>query len=132
MDGGTRTDRAVEPNGDPEAPALPGCGPGGRGFESRRSPLTNSLHSGTIGATGRAHKTAPKLAGALNGKEPETATSFLSYIRRYRDWSSANRPKATNPSAAAVSKNLPNGCARIVCSAPSNPCAFCRSKVTVA
>lgn len=54
------------------------------------------------------------------------------YIRRYRDWSIANRPKATNPSATAVSRNLPNGCARIVCSAPSSPCAFCRSKVSVA
>jgi hypothetical protein len=56
----------------------------------------------------------------------------LGYIRRYRDWSIANRPKATNPSATAVSRNLPKGCARIVCSAPSSPCAFCRSKVSVA
>jgi hypothetical protein len=54
------------------------------------------------------------------------------YIRRYRDWSSANRPKATNPSATAVSRNLPNGCARVVCSAPSSPCACCRSKVSAA
>jgi hypothetical protein len=58
--------------------------------------------------------------------------SGAGHIRRYRDWRIANTPKATNPSAAAVSRNLPNGCARIVCSAPSNPCAFCRSKVTVA
>jgi hypothetical protein len=55
----------------------------------------------------------------------------LGHIRRYRDWRIANTPKATNPSAAAVSRNLPNGCARIVCIAPSSPC-FCRSKVSVA
>jgi len=53
----------------------------------------------------------------------------LGYIRRYRDWSIANRPKATKPRATAVSKNLPNGCAAIVCSVPSRPGAFCRSKV---
>jgi len=39
-------------------------------------------------------------------------------IRWYRDWSIASRPKATNPRATAVSSNLPNGCARAVCSAP--------------
>jgi hypothetical protein len=54
------------------------------------------------------------------------------YIRRYRDWRIENRPKAAKPSATAVSRNLPNGCARIVCSAPSSPCAFFRSKVSVA
>jgi hypothetical protein len=56
----------------------------------------------------------------------------MGYIRRYRAWSIANRPKATNPSATAVRRNFPNGCARIVCSAPSSPCACCRSKVSVA
>jgi hypothetical protein len=56
----------------------------------------------------------------------------MGYIRRYRDWSIANRPKATNPSATAASRYLPNGCARIACSAPSSPCAFCRSKVSAA
>jgi hypothetical protein len=56
----------------------------------------------------------------------------IGYIRRYRDWSIANRPKAMNPSATAVSRNLPNGCARIVCSAPSSPCALSRSKVSAA
>src|SRR5665648_140636 len=45
----------------------------------------------------------------------------LGHIRRYRDWRIANTPKATNPSAAAVSRNLPNGCARIVCIAPWAP-----------
>ena len=54
------------------------------------------------------------------------------HIRRYRDWRNANRPKATNPSATAVSRNLPNGCARIVRSAPSSPCVFCGSKVSAA
>ena len=54
------------------------------------------------------------------------------YIRRYRDWSMANRPNAANPSATAVSRNLPKGCARMVCMAPSSPCAFCGSKVSVA
>ena len=54
------------------------------------------------------------------------------YMRRYRDWSMANRPNAANPSATAVSRNLPNGCARMVCMAPSSPCAFCGSKVSVA
>ena len=43
------SNRATEPNLGPAQPDLPGCGPGGRGFESRRSPLTNSLQSGTIG-----------------------------------------------------------------------------------
>src|ERR671912_605729 len=32
---------STEPENNSEAPELPGCGPGGRGFESRRSP---SLH----------------------------------------------------------------------------------------
>jgi hypothetical protein len=54
------------------------------------------------------------------------------HIRRYRDWRIANTPKAANPSATAVSRYLPTGCARIVCNAPSSPCAFCRSKVSVA
>ncbi len=54
------------------------------------------------------------------------------HIRRYRDCRIANTPKATNPSATAVSRNLPNGCVRIVCIAPSNPGVFCRSKVSVA
>ena len=53
------------------------------------------------------------------------------HIRRYRDWRIANAPKATNPAATAVSKNLPNGCAAIVCIAPSKP-VLCRSKVSVA
>ena len=56
----------------------------------------------------------------------------MGYIRRYRDWSIANRPKATNPSATAVRRYVPNGCARIVCSAPSSLCAFSRSKVSAA
>jgi hypothetical protein len=34
---------STEPNQDPEVPDLPGCGPGGRGFESRRSPSSSSL-----------------------------------------------------------------------------------------
>jgi hypothetical protein len=33
---------AAEPDSAPRQPDLPGCGPGGRGFESRRSPLTSS------------------------------------------------------------------------------------------
>jgi hypothetical protein len=32
------SNRAVEPNQPSAQPDLPGCGPGGRGFESRRSP----------------------------------------------------------------------------------------------
>jgi hypothetical protein len=79
-----------------------------------RAPAPDVLHQG-VGALGA--------AGYL---------VELGYIRRYRDWSNANRPKATNPSATAVSRNLPNGCARVVCSAPSSPCACCRSKVSAA
>src|SRR6478752_1411818 len=36
------------------------------------------------------------------------------HIRRYLACSKANRPKATNPNATAVSRNCPNGCARMV------------------
>src|SRR5680860_303910 len=43
----------------------------------------------------------------------------------------ANRPKATNPIASTVSRNLPDGCARSVCNAPFRP-FLCGSKVTVA
>ena len=38
---------AVEPNHAPEDPAVPGCGPGGRGFESRRSPLESPANAHT-------------------------------------------------------------------------------------
>jgi hypothetical protein len=85
----------------------------------------------TVGTTARA--TRPTVAPfeyrpARDGR----GRSGEGHIRRYRDCKIANTPKATNPSAAAVSRNLPNGCARIVCNAPSNPCASCRSKVSVA
>ena len=54
------------------------------------------------------------------------------YILRYRDWRIAKTPKAANPSATAVSRNLPSGCVRIVCIAPSSPGVFWRSKLSVA
>ena len=63
---------------------------------------------------------------------PRRPVDPRAHIRRYRDWRIANTPKATNPSATAVSRNLPNGCVRIVCSAPSNPGVFWRSKLRVA
>jgi hypothetical protein len=44
------SDDAVEPNSTEEHPGLPGCGPGGRGFESRRSPSGKSLQTGQIQA----------------------------------------------------------------------------------
>ena len=85
------------------------------------------------GAVGPGRWTFP---GGLGAWVSETRVSVhwvqLGYIRRYRDWSIANRPKATKPRATAVSKNLPNGCAAIVCSVPSRPGAFCRSKVSAA
>ena len=43
---------------------MPGCGPGGRGFESRRSPLRNSLQSGTIG---RSQEGAQSATGSNSG-----------------------------------------------------------------
>ena len=58
------SNRAVEPNQAPTHPDLPGGGPGGRGFESRRSPLTNSLQSGTIG---RSQEAAPDATGSNSG-----------------------------------------------------------------
>ena len=69
---------------------------------------------------------------SVNGEPGIAFAAVTRYIRRYRDSSSANRPKAKNPSATAVSRNLPSGCARIVCSAPSSPGAFCCSKVSAA
>lgn len=54
------------------------------------------------------------------------------HMRRYRDWSMANRPKATNPRATAMSRKIPNGWAKIACSAPSKPCACCWSNVSAA
>jgi hypothetical protein len=92
----------------------------------------------------RVPRISPSISGSaapgadLLGRDAEqdaAASSIavqMGYMRRYRDWSIANRPKAMNPSATAVSRSLPNGCARIVCSAPSSPCAFSRSKVSAA
>jgi len=56
----------------------------------------------------------------------------LRHIRRYRAWRKANRPKATNPNATAVSRNWPNGCSRIVRIEPSRPFACCASNVRAA
>jgi len=77
---------------------------------------------------GREHLDAVRVGRAELRAWP---ASLGAHIRRYRDWRIANAPKATNPSAAAVSRNLPNGWATIVCMAPSSPC-FWRSAVSVA
>ena len=55
------SNRAAGPNPPGEHPILPGCGPGGRGFESRRSPLKKSLQSGTIGRSPESPETADGL-----------------------------------------------------------------------
>jgi hypothetical protein len=98
------------PAGDAELPAAPPMtvGPAARARRPTVAALRTVLRADALGPSGAGH------------------------IRRYRDWRIANTPKATNPSATAVSRNLPNGCATIVCIAPSNPCSFCRSKVSVA
>jgi len=44
------SNRVVDPNQGLDQPDLPGCGPGGRGFESRRSPLRDSLQTGGFAA----------------------------------------------------------------------------------
>ena len=66
------------------------------------------------------------------GEAPPRDRSGDDYILRYRDWRIAKTPKAANPSATAVSRNLPSGCVRIVCIAPSSPGVFWRSKLSVA
>jgi hypothetical protein len=113
---------------------------GGEGLE-RRNDRTCRAHRGTYGwacrwsgASVERHRVAGEVVSATGLAPPARdalGRTGAGHIRRYRDWSIANTPKATKPSAAAVSRNLPNGCARIVCIAPSSPC-FCRSKVSVA
>ena len=56
----------------------------------------------------------------------------VDYMWRYRACRTANSPKATKPSATAVSRNRPDGWARIACIAPSRPWAFCCWKLSVA
>ncbi len=54
------------------------------------------------------------------------------HIRRYLDCTIANRPKAINPSATAVSRACPKGRSAIVRSAPSRPRDSFGSKVHAA
>ena len=66
----------TEPENNSEAPELPGCGPGGRGFESRRSP-SKSLQIDEIlefSVGDRSVVKAPISRDRCDGAEPNVAT----------------------------------------------------------
>ena len=60
------------PENHSEAPELPGCGPGGRGFESRRSPLNNPLQTGDFALD---HNLPESPTGTDSGTDAHTTTT---------------------------------------------------------
>ena len=60
------------PENHSEAPELPGCGPGGRGFESRRSPLNNPLQAGDFALD---HNLPESPTGTDSGTDAHTTTT---------------------------------------------------------
>ena len=67
---------AVEPNHAQEEPTEPGCGPGGRGFESRRSPLKspanfNTNFQGVTARSGDGVQTGSKVSSEIGSEESD-------------------------------------------------------------
>jgi hypothetical protein len=76
------SNRATERNHEPSQPDLPGCGPGGRGFESRRSPLRDSCKVAQSAAPRKALRTDRGPRPRLLGDETELFQSFHRRLTR--------------------------------------------------